>query len=252
MNHLLSFLERRRLSIELCIVLMLTYGFSALSATLQLANSLSRNLNSQEIILNPRYSHNNLIDCGWNIIFIVQLIAWGSLGVYLLWSHNNDLTIAGLNRSPKWIDLINSIFLSICIGVPGLFWYLIAHSHNLNLTIIPASTYTTLWHIPLLITMAFANGWSEEVIVVGYLLIRLSQLRVKPYKALIFSAVLRGSYHLYQGFGGALGNIAMGLVFGLFWQRSHRLWSLIIAHGIIDTVAFVGYIILGQYIHWLS
>lgn len=252
MNHLLNFLGRRRLSIELFIVLMLTYGFSALSATLQLVNSLSQSLSSQEIVLNPRYSHNNLIDYGWNITFIVQLLAWGALGAYLLGSHNNDLAIAGLNQIPKRIDLINSIFLSTCIGIPGLFWYLITRSHNLNLTIIPTSTYTTLWRIPLLIAMAFANGWAEEVIVVGYLLIRLSQLKVKPYKALIFSALLRGSYHLYQGFGGALGNIAMGLVFGLFWQRSHRLWSLIIAHGLIDTVAFVGYIILGQHIHWLS
>ena len=34
------------------------------------------------------------------------------------------------------------------------------------------------------------------------------------------SAVLRGSYHLYQGFGGFVGNIVMGLVFGRVWQRT--------------------------------
>jgi membrane protease YdiL (CAAX protease family) len=63
--------------------------------------------------------------------------------------------------------------------------------------------------------------------------------------------VLRGAYHLYQGFGAGLGNVAMGLVFGYAWQRTGRLWPLIIAHGIIDAVAFVGYALLAHHLHWL-
>ena len=54
----------------------------------------------------------------------------------------------------------------------------------------------------------------------------------------MWSSLLRGAYHLYQGFGAGLGNIAMGLVFGYAWQRTGRLWPLVIAHGLIDTVAF--------------
>ena len=46
--------------------------------------------------------------------------------------------------------------------------------------------------------------------------------------------MLRGAYHLYQGFGAGLGNVAMGLVFGYGWRRTGRLWPLIVAHGIID------------------
>ena len=34
-----------------------------------------------------------------------------------------------------------------------------------------------------------------------------------------FSAVVRGSYHLYQGFGGFVGNLVMGLVFGIAYLR---------------------------------
>ncbi len=36
----------------------------------------------------------------------------------------------------------------------------------------------------------------------------------------------------------------MGLVFGYAWQRTGRLWPLIIAHTVIDAVAFVGYSLL--------
>jgi membrane protease YdiL (CAAX protease family) len=57
----------------------------------------------------------------------------------------------------------------------------------------------------------------------------------------ISAALLRGSYHLYQGFGGFVGNIAMGIIFGAIYLRTKRLLPLITAHVVIDTVAFVGY-----------
>jgi membrane protease YdiL (CAAX protease family) len=63
--------------------------------------------------------------------------------------------------------------------------------------------------------------------------------------------VLRGSYHLYQGFGGFLGNVIMGLVFGRVWQRTNRLWPLVLAHFLIDFVAFVGYAALRGRLSWL-
>ena len=63
--------------------------------------------------------------------------------------------------------------------------------------------------------------------------------------------MLRGSYHLYQGFGGFIGNAVMGLVFGYYWQRTGRLWPLVIAHSLIDIVAFVGYGLLKGHVGWL-
>jgi membrane protease YdiL (CAAX protease family) len=55
------------------------------------------------------------------------------------------------------------------------------------------------------------------------------------------SAVLRGSYHLYQGFGPFLGNAVMGLIFAEWFRRGGRVMPLIIAHTLLDVVAFVGY-----------
>ena len=45
--------------------------------------------------------------------------------------------------------------------------------------------------------------------------------------------------------------VVMGLVFGYAWCRTGRLWPLVIAHGIIDSVAFVGYTLLAGRIGWL-
>jgi membrane protease YdiL (CAAX protease family) len=103
-----------------------------------------------------------------------------------------------------------------------------------------------------LILAAFANGFAEEVVVVGYLITRLRQLGMSQRGAVLSSAVLRGVYHLYQGFGAGLGNLIMGLVFGYAWCRTGRLWPLVIAHGVINTVAFVGYVLLAGHLDWLT
>ena len=36
------------------------------------------------------------------------------------------------------------------------------------------------------------------------------------------------------------------------WRRTGRLWPLVIAHGLIDTVAFVGYVLLAGHTGWLK
>ena len=53
--------------------------------------------------------------------------------------------------------------------------------------------------------------------------------------------VVRASYHLYQGIGPALGNAVMGIVFGYWYQRTGRVVPLVVAHAVLDIVAFVGY-----------
>jgi uncharacterized protein len=148
-------------------------------------------------------------------------------------------------------DLGGGIALAVLIGLPGLGLYLAARALHLNASVIPSSLSDTWWRVPMLLLVAFANGWAEEIIVVGYLLTRLEELGVRAPVALVWSSLLRGAYHLYQGFGAGLGNIAMGLVFGYAWQRTGRLWPLVIAHGIIDAVAFVGYALLAGHLHWL-
>ena len=138
------------------------------------------------------------------------------------------------------------------IGLPGLAFYLLARILGLNASVEPAELYDTWWRIPVLLLVAFANGWAEEVIVVGFLFTRLRQLKVSPVAAVILTSLLRGLYHLYQGFGAGLGNLAMGLVFGYVYVRTGRLWPLIVAHALIDAVAFVGYALAAGHLNWLQ
>jgi membrane protease YdiL (CAAX protease family) len=68
---------------------------------------------------------------------------------------------------------------------------------------------------------------------------------------LALGAVLRGSYHLYQGYGGFFGNAIMGVIFGWWFQRTRRVWPLVVAHFVIDAVSFIGYVYLHGHVGWI-
>jgi membrane protease YdiL (CAAX protease family) len=179
------------------------------------------------------------------------LVAWGGLALYLLWRTGIGPTAIGLGRLRRRTDVPGGLALAALIGIPGLLLYLVARHLGLNAEVQPSGLHNSWWRIPVLILSAFANGFAEEVVVVGYLITRLRQLGLSQSRAVLASSLLRGAYHLYQGIGAGLGNVAMGLVFGYAWCRTGRLWPLVIAHGIIDTVAFVGYVVLSGHVDWL-
>ena len=141
--------------------------------------------------------------------------------------------------------------LAALIGGTGLAFYLVARQAGANLNVVAVDLPDVWWRIPVLAIKATQNAVVEEVIVGGYLLHRLAQLGWKPWMAVWASALLRGSYHLYQGLGGFAGNVAMGLIFARLYQRWGRTMPMIIAHSLIDTVAFVGYALLRDRVGWL-
>ncbi len=243
--------QRRALRIEIAIVLAVSFALSAYTAVLHLIEGTLLGLSSQTVALNPSRSPYGLIDLGLNLAGVFQLLAWGALAVYLLWRSGFSPAQIGLGRIRWRPDVLGGVGLAALIGVPGLAVYQIARTLGVNASVEPAELYDTWWRIPVLLLLAFGNGWAEEVIVVGFLLTRLRQLKVNPWLALAISSLLRGAYHLYQGFGAGLGNVAMGMVFGYAWQRTGRLWPLIIAHTLINAVAFVGYSLLAGQLGWL-
>jgi membrane protease YdiL (CAAX protease family) len=244
--------QRRGLRIEIVVVLAGTFGLSAYTAFLYLIEAVLLGLAGRRVALNPRRSPFDLIDLGLNLAVVLQLIAWGALGVYLLWRSGFGPAKIGLGRVQQRPDILGGLGLAALIGVPGLGLYVAARALGLSAHVEPAELYDTWWRIPVLLLTAFANGWAEEVIVVAFLLTRLRQLRVNPTAALLASSLLRGAYHLYQGFSAGLGNVVMGLVFAYVWRRTGRLWPLIVAHGVIDSVAYVGYALAAGHLGWLS
>jgi membrane protease YdiL (CAAX protease family) len=245
--------QRRALVVEMVLVLAVTLGLSGLRSLLALVDALLApgSLAGQSVAINAPVRKNELLDFFYQLTGVIQLLAWAGLGGYLLWRSGIGLRTIGLHRRPEARDIGLGAGLAALIGGPGLGLYLLARAAGANLTVLPSALGDTWWRVPVLVVAAVANALAEEVIVVGYLITRLRQLGSGEGAAVLASAALRGSYHLYQGFGGFAGNLVMGLVFGRIWQRTHRLYPLITAHALIDTVAFVGYALLHGRVAWL-
>jgi len=246
-------LERRRLKIELLIVFSVTLGLSGARSLLSLIDSLLRPvpLSKQQVALNAPQAAASLIDLLAQLLSAIELFAWGALGAYLLVRGGIRLAAVGLDRLRPGRDALWGAGLAALIGVPGLGLYFVSWKLGFSLAVEPSILDDTWWRPIALVASAAGNAFAEEVLVIGYLLTRLRQLGLRENAGLLSAAVLRGSYHLYQGFGGFVGNLIMGLVFGRVWQRTNRLWPLIVAHTILDVVSFVGYALLRGHVSWL-
>ena len=237
----------RSLWVELVVVFLVTLGSSGLSSLVSLADALLAPvpLASQTVSIIVPQAQASYLDLIKQLLTIVRGLAWGGLGLYLLWRSGVDLrNRLGLDRSRPWSDLGVGVVLTAVIGIPGIALYLGAVAAGINLTVAPSTLNDVWWRLPVLILAAVENGFLEEVLVVGYLVTRLEQLRLPGWAVIGVSAVLRGSYHLYQGFGGFLGNAAMGVVFAWWFRRTRRLRPLVIAHSLLDIFAFAGYALL--------
>ena len=157
----------------------------------------------------------------------------------------------GVVRRPNRRDLLQGMGFAALIGIPGLVLVWAAHHLGVSANLAVVDVPDTWYRVPLLLLQAAQNSALEEIVVVGYLLTRLRQMGWSNGRALGASAVLRGSYHLYQGLGGFVGNLVMGLIFAWWFQRTRRVLPLVIAHFLLDTFAFVGYLYLRRQLSWI-
>jgi membrane protease YdiL (CAAX protease family) len=240
---------RATLRIEVVLVLLLSLGQSAVYAVVSLVAKLTagKPLSQQTATLNPSQSPRPYLDLTYQLLGISFALVPVLLALYLLDRPRRTL---GVSFNRPAFDLGWGFGLAAAIGIPGLLLVYVAAKLGLNAQIVPAALQPVWWAIPVLIIAAIQNAILEEVIVVGYLITRLSSFGWRVAAAVAASALLRGSYHLYQGFGAFVGNAIMGGLFALFFVKFKRVMPLIIAHSLLDIAAFVGYTLLPK--AWLS
>ncbi|MFE7426944.1 MULTISPECIES: CPBP family intramembrane glutamic endopeptidase [unclassified Streptomyces] len=247
-------LSRRTARTETVLVLALSLGASGVSALISFVGSLTKpgGLKEQAATLNGSYAPGRpWLDLAWQLFGIATALVPVALVAHLLVREGAGLRAIGFDRTRPWQDLGRGTAVAAGIGSAGLAFYLVARATGFNLTVVPESLPDVWWKFPVLILSALQNSVLEEVIVVGYLLRRLGQLGWSPAAALTASSVLRGSYHLYQGIGGFIGNVVMGVVFVLLYRRWGRVGPLVAAHALLDIGAFVGYALLAGKVGWL-
>jgi membrane protease YdiL (CAAX protease family) len=87
--------------------------------------------------------------------------------------------------------------------------------------------------------IAVTAGVTEEIVVRGYAQTRLEQLRAPTAVILLLPTAMWGVLHVYQGPGAALTIFGLGLMYAWYFQRTRRLWPLILAHLLFDLTQLV-------------
>jgi membrane protease YdiL (CAAX protease family) len=140
---------------------------------------------------------------------------------------------------PVWaVDIFVIVAIWTCTGFVYYYshqilpsWMFI-HKHDYNYGR-PDGLFTFL----LLLASCIASGFSQELVMRGYLLTRLEQLLSSTLGAVIITSVLFGSYHLYQGLGPAITDVGLGLVYAIAFCIFRRLWPLCAAHALHNLLA---------------
>lgn len=236
--------SRGRLWWEIAIVLSLGLGQSAVYSIVTIIDRGTReeSLGSQTATLNRSLSEREIFDLIYQLLGIAFSLAPVVLVCFLLWRpqrpHLKRLGIDGVRPAS---DGIRGISLAIVIGLGGLGIYLAARALELGVAVNPAGLGSYWWTVPVLLLSALRAGLQEEIVVLGYLFARLRDVGWSTGQIIVGAALLRGSYHLYQGFGAFAGNVIMGLIFGWLYTRWGRVLPFIVAHVVIDAAIFVGY-----------
>jgi membrane protease YdiL (CAAX protease family) len=233
---------RRVLRDEVLLVLALSLAASALYALVSLLSAPLRGVEA------PLFADVGLV---YQLLNIATSLVPVLLALHFLGRSGESAASIGLDASQPWADLRWGLGLAALVGGVGLGVYVLAVSLGVNRTVVPVPPTGHWWTVPVLLLAAARSGLLEEVIVCGYLLRRLDQLGWSPLRALWASALLRGAYHLYQGWGGFAGNLALGLLFGRIYQIRGRTTPLVVAHFLIDALAGLGYLALRGRVWWL-
>ena len=250
-----SVVDRPRLGLEVLVVLAISLGQSAVYSLLRIVERMTRGvpLAQQTSTLNPSVTPDRpWLDLTYQLVGIGFGLVPVFLALYLLSQTNRPAGQAiGLDGRRPGFDLGVGALVALGIGVPGLGLYFAARELGLNTQVQASGLADNWWTVPVLILSALQNSLLEEVVMIGYLFTRLGQLGWRWPMIIAVSALVRAAYHLYQGFGGFVGNLIMGILFGLVYLRWKRVGPLVVAHTLLDIAAFVGYALLAPRVDWL-
>lgn len=249
---------RGRLRAEMALVLAVGLGQSAVYSVLRIIERMTRaeplSKQSSQVVC-AVVPDRPALDLAYqiaNIVFplVPAVLAWFLLRVHATPEAGAEAALGLTPRRPLW-DAARGGLLFAVIGVPGLAFYVAARAMGINTNVVAACMAEVWWAVPMMVLAAAMNGILEETVMIGYLFARWAQLGSKTWTIIVISAVIRGGYHLYQGFGGFIGNMVMGLFLGWWFSRTRRLAPLIIAHTLLDVFSFVGYTYLAPLVDWL-
>lgn len=268
--------SKRQLWLEIALVLGLSLGSSAVYSLIAIIRRVldTTPLGEQGTsIINPIVS-SPIFDAIYQVLSVAFALIPVALALYLLSLDGvNPFKRIGLDFSRFGKDVLSGLALTAIIGIPGIGLYFLGRMLGITVSITTSTLDFNVWSIIVMLLVALRAALSEEVIGVGFLFTRVEEATQvsredagftsgkssvsnwssasnrlnsifprgwKVWIVILLISAFRGSYHLYQGFGPFFGNMAMGVLFLLFFIRYRRVLPLVIAHFTINAIAFIG------------
>jgi membrane protease YdiL (CAAX protease family) len=232
--------QRRLLLEEIGVVLALSFLPSAIYAV----RSLLRAPVAGVIVASANRSE-NFLDQLLPFVFGLAPV-W--LVVHLARRSGEGMRAFGFTRDRLGRDAATGVILFAVVGAAGIGVYLGAVALGVNRFVVPAPPSGYWWTWLAVLMQGVGSALTEETIVLAYLVTRLERFGWSTAAAVGTSALLRGSYHLYQGWGGFAGNLAMGVVFGVLFVRTRRAWPFVVAHALLDIGAAAAFLLFRDHL----
>jgi uncharacterized protein len=192
----------------------------------------------QELLARPEVSSRERISLYLSTI-LFQWLATGIAG-WRAWSHRFRVGDLGIVR-PSWSMIAATL---VGAGALGLLQWLNlrraarsgprgASLRRLGRVLLPHSTGELVSFLGLAVTA----GICEEFLYRGFAILVFLRLGWPDWLVVLASAALFGFAHLYQGRGGLIGTMILGLVFGMLRIVTGSLIPAVFCHGAVDIAA---------------
>jgi membrane protease YdiL (CAAX protease family) len=173
-------------------------------------------------------------------ILITIVLTWSPVLVLaFILSRNGEgpLTI-GLGR-PRATDLSWGLLLWVASHVLVLILAVVVSGLGSNdVEFLPRGV--PLWFLIVQsLVVAVTAGVTEEVMVRGYTMTRLEQLRAPGWVIVFAPTAIWSLLHAYQGIGPVVVIFGLGLLWAYWFWRTRRLWALLVAHVLYDLTILV-------------
>jgi membrane protease YdiL (CAAX protease family) len=235
--------QRRRLIAEVLLVLAVFPFPYVVSALVHLSNALVGN--GAGVRTSVVIAGHARLSFPFEFLIVVMPLAAAGLAWFLLSAPGSSerpsdggLRAIGLDRGNVRGDLALLVVLFVFAFVLPIFGGNVI-LRLLHIAVVSpgtgnAPTYYTL----ISVAGGITAGIVEEIVVLGYLVRRLEQLGYSSSKVLFLAVAVRGSYHLYYGWG-VLPILVWATVSVLAYRRYRRLLPFIVVHALWDSSLFV-------------
>lgn len=218
-------------TVEFLVIFIIAFGLFIYSSTIS------------AVAVHSNYTHSwhfKVSNFSHSILLIYEVIAFAAI-LYILKVREWKLTDFNLGFRFRliWIALL-LVFLRNLIGVILSNIFEFATIIDNNGTKHVQYGVSANWFVISLVVVI--NSIYEEFILVGYFFKRFEKYH--PAFIIGLSTLVRLSYHTYEGWIGIFYIVPTGFIFGYYYFKYKKLWTIIVAHGIANLLVF-----LNMYLH---